>query len=113
MKWGKSHYSIKKIRLHFWSLGVRLCYGKELLMLLYEFPMLGPSSQRTAITIRATRERMIAYSIRPWPFSFGADNMAFSFLRDDWIGAVLLSSRYLRTDFPEIGYALWAGSFGS
>ena len=38
-------------------------------------PILGPSKVMTAMTTMATRARMIAYSTRPWPFSFGANNM--------------------------------------
>ena len=53
----------------------RAGYGKELLIVLKVLPTLGPSRRITAITTIATSARMIAYSTRPWPFSFGANNM--------------------------------------
>src|SRR5574341_779581 len=50
-------------------------YGRELAMVLKVLPILGPSKRITAITTMATRARIIAYSTRPWPFSFGANNI--------------------------------------
>jgi hypothetical protein len=40
-------------------------YGKELLIVLYVSPILGPITHTTAITTMATNERMIAYSTNP------------------------------------------------
>ena len=53
----------------------RAGYGRELEMVLKVLPILGPSKRITAITTMATSARIIAYSTRPWPFSFGANNM--------------------------------------
>ena len=57
------------------SLLLRAGYGREFEMVLKVLPILGPSNRMTAITTMATSARMIAYSTRPWPFSFGANNM--------------------------------------
>jgi hypothetical protein len=46
-------------------------------MVLNVLPMIGPKIIRAAITTMATRTRIKAYSTKPWPFSFGANNMAF------------------------------------
>ena len=54
---------------------VRAGYGRELLMVLNVLPILGPSKRMTAMTTIAIRARIIAYSTRPWPFSFGANNI--------------------------------------
>lgn len=51
-------------------------YGRELEIVLNVLPILGPSKRMTAMTTMATSARMIAYSTRPWPFSFGANNIA-------------------------------------
>jgi hypothetical protein len=40
--------------------------------------IMGPSIAKTAITTTATKTRINAYSTKPWPFSFGANNMGFS-----------------------------------
>ena len=40
-------------------------YGKELLIVLYVSPILGPITHTTAITTMATNERMMAYSTSP------------------------------------------------
>ena len=50
-------------------------YGRELLIVLKVLPILGPSKRMTAMTTIAMRARIIAYSTRPWPFSFGANNI--------------------------------------
>lgn len=44
-------------------------------MLLKTLPMAGPSRARITITTTATRTRINAYSTRPCPFSFGANNI--------------------------------------
>lgn len=41
-------------------------------------PIAGPRRERITITTTATNTRMRAYSTRPWPFSLGANNMAFT-----------------------------------
>jgi hypothetical protein len=38
-------------------------------------PTVGPKMVRAAITTIATNTRIKAYSTRPWPFSFGENNM--------------------------------------
>jgi hypothetical protein len=55
---------------------------RELLILLNTLPMTGPRINKTAITTTATKTRIKAYSTRPWPFSFGANNMGFYLLSD-------------------------------
>jgi hypothetical protein len=40
----------------------------------------GPNKARIAITTTATKTRINAYSTRPWPFSFGANNMVIHLL---------------------------------
>jgi hypothetical protein len=51
-------------------------------MLLKMFPIAGPSNARITITTTATKTRIKAYSTRPCPFSFGANNIRiFSFLK--------------------------------
>lgn len=45
------------------------------LIVLNVFPMIGPSIISAAITTIATKTRMSAYSTKPWPFSFGANNI--------------------------------------
>jgi hypothetical protein len=42
--------------------------------------MTGPRIIKTAITTTATKTRIKAYSTKPWPFSFGANNMGFHLL---------------------------------
>src|SRR5450759_5009194 len=51
-----------------------------LLILLNTLPMTGPRIIKTAITTTATKTRIKAYSTKPWPFSFGANNMGFHLL---------------------------------
>jgi len=52
-----------------------------LLIELKALPMVGPRTIKTAMTIIATKTRIKAYSIKPWPFSLGVNNIAiFSFL---------------------------------
>jgi hypothetical protein len=53
---------------------------RELLILLNTLPMTGPRINKTAITTTATKTRINAYSTRPWPFSFGANNIVFHLL---------------------------------
>jgi hypothetical protein len=48
------------------------------LILVKTLPMIGPRISNTAITTTATKTRINAYSTRPWPFSFGANNIAVS-----------------------------------
>lgn len=57
------------------------------------------------MTIKATRERMIAYSISPWPFSWGAKNMAVYLPGEPWISVVLLSLCSSKTDSKGLSYA--------
>jgi hypothetical protein len=47
----------------------------ELFIELNVLPILGPSKRMIAITTNATKAMMIAYSTRPWPLSWGANNM--------------------------------------
>jgi hypothetical protein len=55
-------------------------------MVLNVLPIIGPKIIKAAITTMATRTRIKAYSTNPWPFSFGANNMAFfSFLQDFYL----------------------------
>ena len=59
---------------------VSLCFsayqfGMELLIELKVLPIVGPSKRTTAITMRATRARIIEYSTKPWPFSLGLNNI--------------------------------------
>jgi len=44
-------------------------------ILLKMLPIAGPSNARITITTTATKTRIKAYSTRPCPFSFGANNM--------------------------------------
>ena len=44
-------------------------------MLVKMLEMDGPSSVNAAITTTATKTRINAYSTKPWPFSFGENNM--------------------------------------
>ena len=44
-------------------------------MVLNVLPMIGPRIIRAAITTMATKTRISAYSTKPWPFSFGANNI--------------------------------------
>src|ERR1700690_2796421 len=46
-----------------------------LLMVEKVLPMIGPRIMRAAITTMATKTRIRAYSTKPWPFSFGANNI--------------------------------------
>jgi len=46
-----------------------------LLIVLNVLPMSGPRTNKAAITIMATRTRISAYSTKPWPLSFGANNI--------------------------------------
>jgi hypothetical protein len=50
------------------------------LILVKTLPMIGPRINKTAITTTATKTRINAYSTRPWPFSFGANNMGIHLL---------------------------------
>jgi hypothetical protein len=50
------------------------------MILLKTFPIAGPNNARTTITTTATKTRINAYSTKPWPFSFGANNMAIYLL---------------------------------
>ena len=43
-------------------------------------PMAGPSRARITITTMATKTRINAYSTKPWPFSFGANNIGYFLL---------------------------------
>jgi hypothetical protein len=56
--------------------------GMELLIELNVLPIFGPMKRTTAITTRATSERMIAYSTRPCPFCVGAKNIKYSFQKN-------------------------------
>jgi hypothetical protein len=42
---------------------------KKFKILVKTSPMAGPNRRRIAITIKATKTRIIAYSTKPWPFS--------------------------------------------
>jgi hypothetical protein len=46
--------------------------------LLKTLPMIGPRTNKAAITMIATRTRINAYSTRPWPFSAGKNNIGKS-----------------------------------
>src|SRR5688572_8705374 len=70
-------------RVSFWLIDGR-AYGRELLMLLYVSPSAGPNARTTATTTTATNERMIAYSISPWPFSFSANNIINPSFLKNW-----------------------------
>ena len=48
------------------------------IMLLKMSPIAGPSRLKTTITTIATRTRINAYSTKPCPFSFGANNIIIS-----------------------------------
>jgi hypothetical protein len=50
------------------------------LIVLKTLAMIGPRINKTAITTTATKTRINAYSTRPWPLSFGANNMGFHLL---------------------------------
>ena len=56
------------------------------LILVKTLPTMGPSRVKTAITTTATKTRINAYSTKPWPFSFGANNMGFSSFLDYFSG---------------------------
>jgi len=56
--------------------------GMELLIELNVLPIFGPSNRTTAMTIRATSDRIIAYSTSPCPFSIRADNINQSFQKN-------------------------------
>ena len=45
------------------------------MILLKTLLMAGPKITRMTITTMETKTRINAYSTRPWPFSFGANNM--------------------------------------
>ena len=60
------------------NLGQGYTLLRLLLTVLNELPMTGPSINKAAITTMATRTRINAYSTKPWPFSLGENNMAFS-----------------------------------
>ena len=49
-----------------------------LFTVLNALPMIGPIINKAAITTMATKTRINAYSTKPWPLSFGENNMAFS-----------------------------------
>jgi hypothetical protein len=51
-----------------------------LIIVLNTFPIAGPRRARITITTIATKTRINAYSTRPWPFSFGANNIAYYLL---------------------------------
>ena len=57
------------------NLGDQPTDERLLLMVLNTLPIIGPSNIRTAITTMATRTRIKAYSTKPCPFSFGANNI--------------------------------------
>jgi hypothetical protein len=56
------------------------------------------------MTIMATRERIMAYSMRPCPFSCGANNMMAFLSERRMMTGVLLSQYSSKTDFREISY---------
>jgi hypothetical protein len=53
-------------------------YYRLLLIVLKTFLTSGPIIVSAAITTTATKTRINAYSTIPWPFSFKANNIAFS-----------------------------------
>jgi hypothetical protein len=56
------------------------------------------------MTIRATRERIMAYSMSPCPFSCSANNMMAFLSKRRMMTGVLLSQYSSKTDFREISY---------
>lgn len=44
-------------------------------ILLYKFPIAGPSKYNITTTMILARIRIKAYSTKPWPFSFKLNNM--------------------------------------